>query len=505
MSYPKKLYRLMPSEGLVSDMPPFELPPNVWSHVANMHPRNGGMELARPLDQCYGTLLDTPYHLQNVQALGQNFWLYWGADTVSAAETSNPHTNVTLSGGLTSVEPQDIISTQLNGLPVFTNGFDAPQWWSGITTDDFLALPDWPAATVARGIAACFYHLFAWDIDGPGGEFPMKLMWSAAAPPGAVPGSWTPSASNQAGDTELAQTPGRIQTGVPLRGSFAIYKTSSMYLADFIGGNSVFQFRPALTQCGALTRKAVVDIGGRHFVVSDGDIVLTDGVNTSSIATDRVRKFLFSQLDQASFERLFVVYHQATSQVWICFPESGQTLCTLALVYDLSNNRWGARALSSVRHGATGIVNDTESSMLWDSVSETWEAVNVLWNAENFSSATRSLVLASGSTMQLVGRAGSFSEGYLERLSLSMGAPERFKFVRRIHARGRGGTIYLRIGTQAVAGGATTWSAEMPLALGTTPFVNCSAMGRFISVSARVPEDSLVTGIDMEAEQRGYV
>jgi hypothetical protein len=505
MSYPKIIFKMTPTAGLVSDLPPFELAPQAWSQAVNMHPKNGGMQLARPEGQAYGTLLDTPYHVQNVQGLGQNFWLYWGPDTVSGVETTNPHFDLTPSGGLTSVDPEDIISTQLNGLSIFTNGFDAPQYWTGDPTDDFATLPDWPAATVARGIAACFYHVFAFDIDGPGGQFPMQVKWSDAADPGAIPGSWTPSASNQAGDAELAQTPGRIQCAVPLRGSLAIYKTSSMYTCDFVGGNEIFQFRPALTQCGALTRKSVVDIGGQHFVVTDGDIVITDGVNVTSIANERVRDFLFQQLDNDHYEKLFVVYNQATSQVGVFFPEAGFDVCTRVLAWDVQKNVWGSRALTDVRHGATGYVNDAGNSLLWDAATEEWETVGTLWNAENFSSATRSVIVASGAILKLIGRAGTFLEGYLERLSLSLGEAERFKFVKRIHVRGTGGTIYIRIGTQAVADGGVTWSAEMPLVLGVDPFVSCGVQGRFISLSIRVPEDSLITAINLEAELRGYV
>src|SRR5690349_2971348 len=117
----KKLFRMMPTRGMVSDLPPFELPPEAWSQVINMHPRNGGMQLARPIDRAYGSLLANPYHIQNIQAEGQNFWLYWGADSIYAAETSNPHVDITRNpAGLTAVDPEDIISTQLNGLSVFT-------------------------------------------------------------------------------------------------------------------------------------------------------------------------------------------------------------------------------------------------------------------------------------------------------------------------------------------------------------------------------------------------
>ncbi len=173
-------------------------------------------------------------------------------------------------------------------------------------------------------------------------------------------------------------------------------------------------------------------------------------------------------------------------------------------MWDQARNAFGTRVLPSVRHAATGIVNDTEPSLLWDAITETWDNLSVLWNADNYSSATRALMLA-GDDLRLVGRAGAFSEGYLERLSLSLGEAERFKFVRRIHARGSGGTVYVRIGTQAVAGGSVTWSGELPLRLGIDPFVNCSAMGRFISLSVRSPDDAMITGLSLEAEMRGYV
>jgi hypothetical protein len=217
-----------------------------------------------------------------------------------------------------------------------------------------------------------------------------------------------------------------------------------------------------------------------------------------------VRDFLFGQIDGTHYAKLFTIYNQALSQVWVCFPESGSAVCTRALIWDVLKNIWGTRALANVRHGATGYVNDAGSSLLWDAITETWDQLNILWNAENFSSATRSMILADGNILELVGRAGTFSEGYLERLSLSFGEAERFKFVKRIHVRGTGGTIYVRVGSQAVAGAAVAWSAEMPLILGTDAFVNCAAQGRYISVSIRVPEDSLITAVNIEAELRGY-
>src|SRR5690606_9591826 len=126
-----------------------------------------------------------------------------------------------------------------------------------------------------------------------------------------------------------------------LRGSLIVYKRSSMYAVDYVGGNEKFAVRTLFTSSGALTRHAVCDLNGEHFVVTDGDIIITDGTNRRSVGQARMKEYLFSQLDQDNYENLFVVYHRAENEVWVCFPESGNTLCTKALVYDVSNDAFG--------------------------------------------------------------------------------------------------------------------------------------------------------------------
>jgi hypothetical protein len=348
VSYPKKLLRLRPARGIAADTPPHEVGPDFYTRGDNVQFRKGFAGRVRGRRAVYGTLPVNVLHMLNARIAGTNYWLFLGANTVHALETSNSD-DVTPTAGMTAITaPWQWSSALLNGVPVINNIIDAPQYWAGNVLNPFEELPGWPAGTRCHSIAVFRFHLFALDIDGPTGHFEGQILWSNAAEPGAVPSTWTPAADNEAGDAILADTPGPCMMGLPLRGSFIIYKRSSMYAADYVGGNEIFSIRTLFTSSGALTRHSVCDVNGQHLAVTDGDIILTDGTSRRSIGQARMREYLFAQIDQDNYENLFVIYHRAANEVWICYPESGSSYCTRALVYDLAGDAFGVRDLADV-------------------------------------------------------------------------------------------------------------------------------------------------------------
>jgi hypothetical protein len=431
-------------------------------------------------------------------------------DEIHALETSNVSdlTGVPLSS-VTS--PFQWASTLLNGIPCATNGLDAPRYWPGSVATPFADLPGWPASTSCKSLVAFQFHLVALDIDGPSGHFENQVKWSDAAEPGAVPATWTPAADNEAGDAILADKQGPNLVALPLRGSLVIYKRNSIYTMDYVGGNDVFSFRQVISARGALTRHAVADLSdGRHFVVGDGDIFVTDLVSTQSIAQDRVKRFLFDQLDQDSYQNLFVIYHRGKNEVWTCFPEQGAQVCTLALVYDVAHDSWGVRELADVACAAIGIVNDTAPSETWDAATYLWSDPDAtrLWNQANFSLAVESIVTGSGTTMKQHDTSDATSvAASLSRYDLTFDQPERVKFVKRVHVRASTGygTLYVRVGARMTPSDTISWSSEYTL---TEPnqVVHTFTQGRYISVEIRSDGDSVwqISGIELEAEVRGY-
>lgn len=510
MTYPKKLARIRPTRGINYDTPTHEVRVDEYTRGQNVHMRKGFAERIGGSRAVYGTLSTNIQRLMNARLGSTNWWLYWGLNSVYAKETSNDY-DLTPGGGLQSItNPWEIRPVVLNGVPVFTNGLDLPQYWDGNPANNFADVPNFPAGTICKSMAAYKYHLFALDIDGPGGTFADQILWSNAAEPGAIPDTWTAAATNQAGDAILGDTPGPCMCAVPLRGSLIVYKRSSMYSVDYVGGGDVFAISPPLfSSSGALTRHSVVDINGQHFVVSDGDVLLTDGTNRRSVANGRMRDALFSQLDQDYYENLYCIFHRAKNEVWVCFPEAGNQYPTKAFVYDVHNDAFGERDLESGHtHAAIGLVNDTAVSDVWDDDSDTWDSDTSKWNDVNYSFATESLVTAAGTAMTMHDTDDNQSPAAsVGKYDMTLGNPERVKLVRRVHLRLSSGfgTVYVRVGARMTTQGAISWETERAL---TEPadYVNCLRKGKYISVEVRSEDSNIwqLSGFDFEYDEGGY-
>lgn len=503
--YRKSMYRSTP-RGVVSDLPPWTLPPEILSQATNAVFRRGMAQRGPLLTPVYDPPSTGAYALLNLQIAGVNYWLLFGEDDIYAVQTSS-WTDITHASGLNSA-PANYYWTvgTLNGVPFANNTLDAPMYWDGNLANNFVDLPDFPAANCA-GLYAHRYHLIA---IGPQ-NYPQQVVWSDAAASGNIPSSWTAAADNEAGDTDLSDTPGELIGAGNLRGSFMLYKPHATHVMDYIGGNEVFGFRTLFVEAGLLTRHGFCDINGLHFMVSDGDVVLHDGVNIKSIVNRKRKSFLFNQLDSDNYEKLFTVYHRAQNEVWLCFPETGESLCTRAMIYDVSNGQWGDRELPDISTAATGIVNDTAEDQTWDADGETWDSDITLWNELNYQLATRDLLLAEPATPDLY-RADGGSTAItttLARYSIPIHGGEGITKVKRVFPRIEGDTgidFSLRIGVQDTPEGTITWSNAVTFN-SDTPFVNLIAKGRYISweVSATTAQAWALTGLDIEAEQRGYM
>lgn len=509
MSYPKKLLGLRPDKGLNLDIAPAEVGPEFWTFGQNVQFRNGEVGRIMGSRAVYGTLPVDVLRLINARIGVTNFWIVFGADEIHALETYNSD-DVTPAGGLTAItQPWQWSATLLNGIPCATNGIDAPIYWGGSVSSPFEELPGWPAGTKCKSIVAFKNFLFALDIDGPAGAFEGQFLWSDAAEPGAVPSSWTAGSGSLAGDAILADTPGPVMCGVPLRGSLLLYKRSATYAVDFVPDiEQVFTVRTLFTSSGALTRHSVADLNGRHFVVTDGDIIITDGTNRASVAEGRMKKALFDTLDQDNYENLFVVYHRGKNEVWVCYPEQGSQYCTKALVYDVASDSFGERDLSDVTCAAVGVVNDAATSEQWNDDSETWAEDLSAWNTANFSLAIESLVTGAGTTATAQDTQDAVTiPASIAKHDLTFEDATRVKFIRRVHLRAKPGygSLFVRVGSRMEPTAPLSWSNEVEL-VEPANIANLFAQGRYISVQVRSEGSAVwaLGGLDIEFETRGY-
>jgi hypothetical protein len=510
MSYPKQTAQIRPVRGFISDTPAHEVGPDFFTLMTNVVMRSGFPQRLPGSRSVYGTALATAaptqlMHAINAEVSGTNYWLLFEEDgTAWAIEGANA-TQIDNSLLQTVNSPADYSSGLLNGVPVFNNGADEPVYWAGA---NLVTLTDWTASESCQFIAPFQYHLFALNMSESGGAFPSKLKWSDAAEPGTIPDSWTPAAGNEAGDAELSDSPGGLLCAYPLRDSLMIYKRSAMYQAKYVGGNNVFNFRKVQSTSGALTPRSVCDVNGMHLVVSDGDIVLTDGSTRRSIGEARVKDWLFNQLDQTNYPNLFCSYNRAQGEVLIGFPTAGSEFCNSALIYDVEMDSFGVRDLAAVTHAPVGFINDTSESNTWADRTEVWADSVGAWGSSTVATARDSMVLIRTDEMHQQDVTDAETMGAtLGKYSMPMGDAARVKFLKRVHVKAQAnyGTLFVRAGSQMEPNDTITWSDEVAI---TDPeqVVNVFAQGRYISVQLRSAGSNVwkVTGLDLEMELRGY-
>lgn len=499
---------LRPFGGHILDIEAAELSNNVLSLAKNVNMRKGFPSRNRGRRSTYNPPLPTdPYHLLNFSLNDFNWWLVFGASNIYALETSNEY-DVSFAGQSAITNPYEWSSTLLNGIPCFTNGKNAPRYWTGDSADDALALPGFPASTTCKFIVAFRFHLFALNIDNPSGTFDNLILWSEATEPGAVPQTWAPAADNEAGSAFLADTEGRAISGHPLGTQLMIYKPASFYAIEYVGQqpDQIFVVRPVVRSTGLLSPHALKTIGQQQAVVGNEDVVLTDGLNTRSIADNKIKQFLRSSIDETNAQNVFTIWDKNAKELWVCVPESGNQFANVAHIWDMTRDNWVSKDLFATKYGTTGQVTDTSPSQTWASDSNSWDSDLSAWN-ETQLGVTEKVVLAESNAMFVedVPETTLFN-AMLQRFDLVFDDPELVKVTNRVHIEGSGTgltTLQFRLGARDSTSDGIVWG---PYAARESDGAPYEVTGKFISIEISNSTSSnpwTVTKITIEAEYDG--
>jgi hypothetical protein len=165
--------------------------------------------------------------------------------------------------------------------------------------------------------------------------------------------SWTPAATNEAGDFEL-QTAGEIMCGVRVRGQALVLTTIDAHVMSYLGPPYVYSRERVGTSCGIISRKAVavtdlgaVWMGRKAFYSYSGGAV--------SKVPSEVSDYVFSDINQSQITKVYATTNARFSEVWWFYPSGGSTENDRYVVWNYAENTWSIGSLArtaAVDHGA---------------------------------------------------------------------------------------------------------------------------------------------------------
>lgn len=502
---PPEKYLTMQLTDINYDIPPQNLPMDVWSSGQNIRFVDGSTEKFEGEAQVFGTPLFDPNWFQPVGYGANYYWIY--ADITGIAVTDmSVHSDITPAAGVNG----DIIINWngglINNLAVMNNGVDTPVWWDGVTTNVMTALPAWPASTTARVIRPYKNYLIGMNMSDAAGDYPDMLWWSDAAPTGSVPASWDyTDPTKDAGRYELSDTIGEVIDGLTLGDAFIVYKRRKTYHMQYVGGQYIFKFRKLYDTIGMLAAGCAAEFNKQHLVLTADDIVVHDGsqAKPKSILSQRMRQWFFDSISVDYYDRSFVTPYYAKREIWVCVPTGSSAFADLALVWNYELDTISLRALPLCRHMAPGII-DPSAVTAWDSDSESWDNDTTAWGTATYSPTAATMLMGDQTNTQFLEADntdqfdGVNIATFVQRESMPLLDRRNIKLVKGLYpsmTSSGNPTIYIRIGSQMHPKDAIDWSAKLPFVIGTDDKVDIMKKGRYISVRFE-SEDNINWALD---------
>lgn len=511
------------SAGVIKDLSKHELPLPAWTDANNVRFMDGYAQQFLGHGSAYGTPAVIPYHVVAVASSGTRYWLYAGAAKIYATTISGgiaTHTNLTRQTAGVDVDytgtPNQWTSCLLSGIPILNAGntIDPPQQWDLNIADRMTVLSNWPTNTFCKSMRSFKNFLVALNVTKAGTQFRHMVKWSTPAVPGAVPSTWDPSDPTQdAGENDLASSPGEIIDGLQLRDSFMIYKEDAIWRMNYIGGVAVMSFQQVAGTSGALNRNCIVENDTYHFVLTGSDVIIHDGQNVTSILDKQSRRALFQSFDASATDRAFVFKNPFLNEIWVCYPEAGNSIPNKALVWNYRDRTVSYRDIPSIHHANFGAV-DSSLGDTWDSDGDPWNSDLTAWNGPDFTpNTTRVLMASNNQKLYLLDTSASFDGvkpfWFMERVGLDFGNPEVRKFVSGIRLRvsgADGDTVMVKVGQSDDPYEDPIYNTAVEHVIGTTLACDTFVSGRYIAVRiesgsayfARV--DSFDINVDEEGE-----
>jgi hypothetical protein len=411
--------REMGSAGVVSDVAPWDLPPNFLSDGVNFRMQAGKIQSAGGIDPVSQESTDRLGHIfQSTDALGDSSWLVCGQRSISLLRDN----------GFDFLAGEDVAnsdstkwSTCQIGSVVFLNHPDLyPMYWidtPGRDTETIIQPLPWHMGVDEDGNAftetwqdkgyrcrilrAHKNFLFALATYEGEEEYPDKLFWSHPAEPNGIPFSWRPTIEQPdsiAGSVSLGRG-GAIVGAESLRDSMVIYSEKALSVMDFTGDALGWRRRAVSETAGLVSKEAIEEIKGLHLFFAGDDVLSYDGNTMTSLMHNRLRKRLANKVNWSALTTCWAAHYQTFNEVWFAVPEDDSQSPNTAYCFNYRDNTWSIRNLEKgVAHGNFGST-PSKNANPWEGFLTSWDEERSTWGQGGERPFEKALFGVSGGTV----------------------------------------------------------------------------------------------------------
>ncbi len=165
--------------------------------------------------------------------------------------------------------------------------------------------------------------------------------------------TWTPAATNEAGDIEL-QTSGQIETAIRTRGQTLILTDVDAHTARYIGPPYVYSFQRVGTSCGTISRRAAADVDIGKFWIGNGGFLRLDGNVVSDIHC-AVPDYVFGDLNTSQKSKTWAFTNGQFGEIWWFYCSGSSTEIDRYVAFDYKENHWLIGSLSRTSGASRGV------------------------------------------------------------------------------------------------------------------------------------------------------
>ena len=491
--------------GVVRDAPPELLAPGVWTDARNMRFQDNKIKRMAGTRNVFNNVANVePYWLVSVVGPEGTAWVYPGLNEVGA-RIGTQQAKIHKEGGYTGGKQDKWNGGVLGGIVILNNGVDVPQFWRRIRPQTKLRdLTDWPENVRARVLRVFGNFLVALYLTVDGQKQPHKVRWSHPADPGTPPVSWdVTDATRDAGEFELNdEEAGVLVDAVPLGDALMLYKEYSTWDMALSGTSSIFNISKVFSSSGLLAQNCVQPFQGQdqtewHFVATSEDLIVHNGQEATSIATKTLRRWLERTIDPQFYKNSFCVRNTQEQELWFCFPEAGEELASLAVVWNWVDSTISYKELDNVAYATSGIIDETFSTD-WDDLVGDWNSqartFNQVLRPPHSQKVIQAEPLRSQITVQEERDRFGMKEydSWVERRGLGVAGMNRQggissnrdsrKLVTRQRITAEGAPFEVQVGAQDVPEGPLTWAEPQTFVPGTTEYLDWAVGGKLLAV-----------------------